>query len=348
MTSAPSLWASHAPSYSTPATPEFSPSASSKASAAGIADIPSRSSIPGNFSILPAAASTHTPIPSGAASGDSCPIASPMISSSPSSAACFGRKFAAPTSPTGELYKDEMMFKGWRWVCPACKKEVRTIYCPFAAPSLFEWLGFEPAKADADRFHKPPTTFACWSCHRIDGTSLTTSGGWNQVISHCTTGLLYGHEVPKPHWYRPKRKTPAPAASSPNPPSNAKPSTWRSRNGWTTEQIARDLLIPKQAVELHIQRTCKQDASKTAANYPPNSAGNTKPKRPRKTPGRGSEKDEQVLPCFCRTEPKEIPKGSAKALERRPGKSEDFLRTQLATSRESPLGTQICNPIKEA
>jgi hypothetical protein len=46
-----------------------------------------------------------------------------------------------------ENYRDEMQLIGWRWVCPGCKKEVRTIYYPVRVRTLFDYGEFEdPAK----------------------------------------------------------------------------------------------------------------------------------------------------------------------------------------------------------
>jgi DNA-binding NarL/FixJ family response regulator len=151
---------------------------------------------------------------------------------------------------------------GWRWICPACGREKRTIYCPFAAPSMFEYLGSDPAQSDADRPQAPPVTFACWHCHRIDGTSRVGSGGWNQIVSHMTTGLLYGHEVEKPQWYRPQRKNARWRKLHAAPALKREAVFVRLMNGWTPEQIALHLSISKDAVELHIQRICRQERVK--------------------------------------------------------------------------------------
>jgi DNA-binding NarL/FixJ family response regulator len=173
------------------------------------------------------------------------------------------------------IYKDDLQFRGWHWLCPACKKEVRTIYYPFPAETVFDFLGYDPARAkscrtqskkflphDADEMPTPPPTFACWYCHRIDGTTRTTADGWNQVVSHLTRGLLFGHEVEKPQWYQPQRKNTRSRRLHAKPAVKRQAVFVRLMNGWTTEQIARDLLIPKHAVELHIQRTCKQERVK--------------------------------------------------------------------------------------
>jgi hypothetical protein len=121
--------------------------------------------------------------------------------------------------PTGEIYREEMQFKGWRWVCPACHKERRILYYPIRPQTLFDHLGFDPSRArrcrtqskrflacDTDEVMEPLGSFACSRCHRVAGFSRVGPRGWNILVSTLSKGMLYGHEVEKPAWYRPERK----------------------------------------------------------------------------------------------------------------------------------------------
>jgi hypothetical protein len=49
-------------------------------------------------------------------------------------------------------------------------------------------------------------TFACRECHGVAFYSRLDYRMWNELISHLSGGLLYGHEVRRPAWYEPKRK----------------------------------------------------------------------------------------------------------------------------------------------
>src|ERR1041384_2637851 len=45
-----------------------------------------------------------------------------------------------------------------------------------------------------------------FKCHKITSTTRTDNRTWNLVVTHLTRGLLFGHEVPKPTWYKRERK----------------------------------------------------------------------------------------------------------------------------------------------
>ncbi len=173
----------------------------------------------------------------------------------------FGRSIRARPSPTGELDRDDMQFKGWRWICPGCNKRVRTIYYPFAAQNLLEAMGGDPAQSDLDRIHEPPPTFACGKCHQLCYDTRTTPWTWNLVISHVSGALLYGREVQKPQWYRPQRKN-ARCRKLGRIATKRQAIFLRLMNGWTLQQIARDLLISMKAVIAAIQIICRQEQVK--------------------------------------------------------------------------------------
>jgi DNA-binding NarL/FixJ family response regulator len=177
--------------------------------------------------------------------------------------------------PTGEIYKDERQFWGWRWVCPGCGKEVRTIYYPFAADTVFDFLGYDPGRArecrtqrkkylayDVDDVITPPGTFACRECHRVRNTSRVSVEGWNQVVSHLTRGMLYGHEVERPQWYERQRKN-ARFRKLGRVAARREAVFVRLMNGWTYEQIARDLMMSIHNVTENVRVICKQEAVKS-------------------------------------------------------------------------------------
>jgi DNA-binding CsgD family transcriptional regulator len=172
---------------------------------------------------------------------------------------------------------DEMQFWGWSWVCPACKKTVKKIYYPIAPRTIFDFLGFDPARSKrwrtpSKRFmpydvHDMPTlpgTFACASCHEVVSTTRTRPTAWNEVVSWFSGGMLYGHEVEKPHWYRAERKV-ARHRKLGNPAVKREAVFTRLRLGWPVEQIALNMQISKKAVEHSVRRICEQERVKNRA-----------------------------------------------------------------------------------
>jgi len=135
---------------------------------------------------------------------------------------------------------------------------------------------------------------------RIDGTTRVNSSAWNQVVSHLTRGLLFGHEVQKPQWYRPQRKNARSRRLHAAPALKREAVFTRLMNGWTPEQIALHLLISKDAVELHTQRICKQERVKNRREL----AAKLGWKHEQPLNGRekllalAREKEEQVLPLI--------------------------------------------------
>jgi len=97
-------------------------------------------------------------------------------------------------------YTDDYRFIGWRWLCPGCKKQVRKIYYPLPMRLLSGFLNPDPALefGGADilvchPYDDPPPTFACAKCHAILWFDSVHPCGWNNLISHLTAGLLFGH-----------------------------------------------------------------------------------------------------------------------------------------------------------
>ena len=180
--------------------------------------------------------------------------------------------------PADHVYSEDMRFAGWRWVCPGCKKEVRKIYYPLAAESVFDFLGYDPGSGrktgrsacatpkkflryDVEKVEPPAPTFACCKCHRVGWGTRTTEMTWNMVVSHLTRGMLYGHEVQKPQWYRSERKH-ARHRKLGRVAVKREAVFKRLMNGWSMEQIARDLLISKNGVIGAIHIICRQEGVK--------------------------------------------------------------------------------------
>ncbi len=174
-------------------------------------------------------------------------------------------------APNDHLYTEDMRFIGWRWLCPGCKKQVRKVYYPLAPQTLFDYLGFDPARSkrcraqskkflpcDVDEMPRPPPTFACADCHKIAYTTRTRDTVWNEVVSWLTRGMLYGHEVEKPQWYKRERKaTRSRRLGRPAPKRDAV--FTRLRLGWPVEQIAINLRMHISSVRSCLRLICLQE-----------------------------------------------------------------------------------------
>ena len=171
-------------------------------------------------------------------------------------------------------YKDEMRFWGWSWVCPACRKTVRKIYYPVAPRTVFDYLGYDPARStkaraqskkylayDVEDVGKPPGTFACGVCHGVARFTRTSAQGWNMVVSWLTRGMLYGREVEKPSWYRRERKRTRLRILG-RPAVKRDAVFARMRLGWTIQQIALNLKMSKSAVVCLMHVICRLEGVK--------------------------------------------------------------------------------------
>jgi DNA-binding NarL/FixJ family response regulator len=177
-------------------------------------------------------------------------------------------------APPDHLYTDDVRFNGWRWICPSCKQQVHKIYYPIAPQTLFDYLGYDPARSktaqaqsneylpcDVDDVPTPPACFACVTCHRVNGLERTTSAGWNTIVSWLSRGMLYGHEVQKPSWYRHQRKI-ARHRKLGRPAHKRDAVFNRLRLGWTVPQIALNMKISRKAAEYLIYKICKLEGVK--------------------------------------------------------------------------------------
>jgi len=164
----------------------------------------------------------------------------------------------------GSMEKE--LFRGWRWVCPSCRKPVRVLFYPIAPVNFPELLGIDPApvrRGAVDARPEMPPCFACQQCHRVVYFSPAKRGSWNQFVAYISAGLLYGHEVPKPAWFEPQRKQdyrPRPGARA----SVRQPQVLeRLLKGWTMKQIAHDLGIGKDTVGKYAQIVYRQHHVRT-------------------------------------------------------------------------------------
>lgn len=162
--------------------------------------------------------------------------------------------------------QEKELFRGWRWVCPSCRKLVRTLFYPIAPVNFPELLGIDPAPAHRDAVDaRPdmPPCFACQQCHRVVYFSPVKRGSWNQFVAYISAGLLYGHEVPKPAWFKPERKQ----AYRPLPGARASvrlPQVLeRLVKGWTMKRIAADLGIREFTVSKYAQIVYRQHHVRT-------------------------------------------------------------------------------------
>ncbi|HYF13529.1 MAG TPA: hypothetical protein VD971_00505 [Phycisphaerales bacterium] len=114
----------------------------------------------------------------------------------------------------------ERRFNGWRFVCPGvvrpCGRPTDRLYLPIRVWTIHHATVGALARGEAGA----DTRWACGDCHGVVFHSCSTVRGWNLLISHLTSGLLYGHEVERPYALddipvkrRRKRPRPSPRAA---------------------------------------------------------------------------------------------------------------------------------------
>jgi DNA-binding CsgD family transcriptional regulator len=171
--------------------------------------------------------------------------------------AAYGR-----TIPEDHAYKDEMKFMGWRWLCPMCGKQVRTIYHPLPVRTLFDSWFTDPViykrLCDADLPQPPPPSFACKHCHDIYYFSPIKRDAWNRFITYVTAGMLYGCEVEKPASFIPERKRRM--IRQLNRPAPEREKVFEGlKKGWSAFQIARELGKSIHTVRCAMRNICIQE-----------------------------------------------------------------------------------------
>jgi DNA-binding CsgD family transcriptional regulator len=155
-----------------------------------------------------------------------------------------------------------MLFRGWRWLCPACQRPVKVVFYPLPAVSklhcdltyysdgLPKWF-VEQALAAIEAERAAPRQFACNACNRVGRTSRVCDNMWNDVISCLSRGLLYGHEVKRPACVTADRKVAFVTHRRLPSPANVRRRERvcaRLIKGWSYRQIAESLGISYYAV----------------------------------------------------------------------------------------------------
>jgi len=100
----------------------------------------------------------------------------------------------------------DLRFRGWRFICPGCGRPVRNVYYPLPVMDILTYFGIAVEPSEADAVAAPLPAFACVKCHKVRYFSRVDRNSWNQLVTHLSAGLLYGHEVEKPAWLTPDRK----------------------------------------------------------------------------------------------------------------------------------------------
>jgi len=92
----------------------------------------------------------------------------------------------------------------------------------------------------------------------------TNDRGWNEVVSWMTRGMLYGHEVEKPQWYRTVRKN-ARSRQLNRAAPRREAVMELLEDGRTVEEIARELWMRKSKVDEAVGHICRQEGVKNRA-----------------------------------------------------------------------------------
>lgn len=101
---------------------------------------------------------------------------------------------------------DELVFRGWDWICPGCAEPRRVLFYPIEPLYGVQLLGREFPDGHIDALPAPMCGFACTHCHNVLYFSRINADAWNHLISHLSGGLLYGGEVPRPEGFKYVRK----------------------------------------------------------------------------------------------------------------------------------------------
>jgi biotin operon repressor len=157
---------------------------------------------------------------------------------------------------------DSAEFWGYRWICPGCRKQVKTIYYPLPVRTMFDRWFTDPVVqlklSDADLPQEPAPVFACHQCHEVQYFSSVQRAAWNQVITYVTGGLLYGQEVARPAGFVPERRKTLTRQLNRAAPVRRKVLA-RLRNGWSNAQIARELGKSVATVYQHVYAICREE-----------------------------------------------------------------------------------------
>jgi hypothetical protein len=163
-----------------------------------------------------------------------------------------------PRVPEYGVNQGYPVFRGWRWICPACRRRVRTVYYPLPVVNFPQYYGIDPARDELDRIEPPPPTFACVKCHGVRYFNRIGPNPWNELVHHLSGGLLYGYEVKRPTWVTPDRRRKFAPQLRRAPSRRRQEVLERLLKGWEYKQIARDLGIGYTCVADHVVKLYRQ------------------------------------------------------------------------------------------
>jgi hypothetical protein len=189
-----------------------------------------------------------------------------------------------------------LQFRGWRWLCPRCRRRVNLLFYPLprlhllninlhtlatpasSAPNprgRHELHGLhDPRRQGSTGGHKAPPprpgippagggskarpSFACEKCHRIKRLSRCDKNAWNELVTYLSAGLLYGREVRRPDWFTPTRKIPFTPRPQRAPSRRRLQIEQRLLGGESFRHIAGELSLAYGTVLWYAQQVYKQ------------------------------------------------------------------------------------------
>jgi hypothetical protein len=160
--------------------------------------------------------------------------------------------------PRPSVSKGSIQFNGFRWRCPVCGKECKTVYLPTPPVNLLEKV--QPRIAQCVDVLRKVKGFACGQCHGVRNARWEIGREWNAVVSYLSGGLLYGREVKRPEWFSTGRQNAFAARL------NARPAARRMRvgelmaAGWTARQIAAEMEVKLGTVYCYAWRGRRERA----------------------------------------------------------------------------------------
>jgi DNA-binding CsgD family transcriptional regulator len=167
-----------------------------------------------------------------------------------------------PRSSEGSLH-----FHGWNFLCPSCKKPVRLLLLWLPFINYYRMLPDlklpEHLLRELDETQQTPLpTFACYDCHNILPAGFPRTHEWSNLVRYLSRGLLYPREVPIPEDFDvPPVKKHRIMLNVKAPRRQAV--LRRILNGWTYEQIARDLEMNRTVVSTSVAILLRQENVKT-------------------------------------------------------------------------------------
>lgn len=159
-----------------------------------------------------------------------------------------------------------MLFRGWKWVCPACRKTCRVLYYP-----LWPLYGIQllkrPPTDKLDWLAEPLAGFACTRCHDVLHFTRINADAWNHLICHLSGGLLYGHEVPLPEGVTFERKREKVKCTKPRPAPLRDRVEHELKQGLSYGQIAWKLRLTKSTIASTARRIYQRHGTPGAKEF---------------------------------------------------------------------------------